>query len=129
MSCRLVTLALLLLSATAFAASAASKANALAKEGDKLYKDGKYKEAAEALKKAYDIDPNPTLIFNIARAYVALAEPDSAFAWLERSSWQWPHRAVQSDPALDGLRADPRFLQLAARIEREMGMQPKLALR
>ena len=67
--------------------------------------------------------------FNIARAYVALAEPDSAFTWLERSSWQWPHRAVQSDPALDGLRADPRFVQLAARIEREMGMRSKLAVR
>jgi TolB-like protein/DNA-binding SARP family transcriptional activator len=66
--------------------------------------------------------------FSIARAYVALAEPDSAFAWLERSSWLWPHRAVRSDPALDRLRSDPRFARLAARIEREMGMQPKLAL-
>ena len=61
--------------------------------------------------------------FNVGRAYVALREPDSAFAWLERSRWQWPHRAVLSDPALDPLRADPRFAQLAARIEREMGLR------
>jgi TolB-like protein/Tfp pilus assembly protein PilF len=61
--------------------------------------------------------------FSIARAYVALGEPDSAFAWLERSSWQWPHRAVRSDPALDPLRSDPRFTELSARIEREMGLQ------
>ena len=61
--------------------------------------------------------------FNVGRAYVALREPDSAFAWLERSRWQWPHRAALSDPALDPLRADPRFARLAARIEREMGLR------
>lgn len=61
--------------------------------------------------------------FNIGRAYVALGEPDSAFAWLERSNWQWPHRAVLSDPALDPLRADPRFARLTARVAREMGIQ------
>lgn len=61
--------------------------------------------------------------FNIARAYVALRQPDSAFAWFERSSWQWPHRAVLSDPALDPLRADPRFARLRARVEREMGLR------
>jgi TolB-like protein/DNA-binding SARP family transcriptional activator len=61
--------------------------------------------------------------FNIGRAYVALREPDSAFAWLERSRWQWPHRAVLSDPALDPVRADPRFARLAARVEREMGIR------
>jgi TolB-like protein/DNA-binding SARP family transcriptional activator len=61
--------------------------------------------------------------FNIGRAYVALREPDSAFAWLERGRWQWPHRAVLSDPALDPVRSDPRFAQLAARVEREMGIR------
>jgi TolB-like protein/DNA-binding SARP family transcriptional activator len=61
--------------------------------------------------------------FNVGRAYVALREPDSAFAWLERSRWQWPHRAVLSDPALDPVRSDPRFARLAARVEREMGIR------
>jgi TolB-like protein/DNA-binding SARP family transcriptional activator len=61
--------------------------------------------------------------FNIARAFVALREPDSAFAWLDRSSWQWPHRAVLSDPALNPLRSDPRFALLTARVEREMGIR------
>jgi Flp pilus assembly protein TadD len=65
----------------------------------------------------------PWEAFNIARAHVALGEPDSAFAWLERSSWRWPHRAVQGDPALDPLRSDPRFAQLAQRVAREMGMR------
>ena len=61
--------------------------------------------------------------FNIGRAYIALREPDSAFAWLERSRWQWPHRAVLSDPALDPLRSDPRFARLVERVEREMGVR------
>jgi TolB-like protein/DNA-binding SARP family transcriptional activator/Flp pilus assembly protein TadD len=61
--------------------------------------------------------------FNVGRAYVALREPDSAFAWLERSRWQWPHRAVLSDPALDPLRTDPRFARLVERVEREMGIR------
>ena len=61
--------------------------------------------------------------FNVGRAYVALREPDSAFAWLERSRWQWPHRAVLSDPALDPLRSDPRFARLTARVQREMGLR------
>jgi TolB-like protein/DNA-binding SARP family transcriptional activator/Flp pilus assembly protein TadD len=59
---------------------------------------------------------------NIARAYVALGQPDSAFAWLERSSWQWPHRASLYDPALDPLRSDPRFAQTANHVERAMGV-------
>lgn len=54
---------------------------------------------------------------------MALGEPDGAFAWLERSIWRWPHRANRYDPALDPLRSDPRFVQLSARIEREMGIQ------
>ncbi len=61
--------------------------------------------------------------FNIGRAYVALREPDSAFAWLERARWQWPHRAVLSDPGLDPIRGDPRFARLASRVEREMGIR------
>lgn len=77
-------------------------------------------EARETLRRA---KRDPREPFNIGRVYVALGEPDSAFAWLGRSSWQWPHRAVLSDPALDPLRADTRFAQLTARVAREMGIQ------
>jgi hypothetical protein len=61
--------------------------------------------------------------YNIARPYLALGEPDSAFAWLDRSSWKWPHRALRADPALDPLRSDPRFVRLSERIDREMGLR------
>jgi serine/threonine-protein kinase len=83
-------------------------------------RSGQREAARESLRRA---KAEPWEAFNIGRAYVALGEADSAFAWLERSNWRWPHRATVSDPALDPLRADPRFAALAARIEREMGIR------
>ena len=81
---------------------------------------GRTREARESLARAkQDVEEG----FDIARAHVGLNEPDSAFAWFERTSWEWPHRAALDDPALDPLRADPRFAQLAARIQRDMGMR------
>lgn len=61
--------------------------------------------------------------FTIARAWVAMRDADSAFAWLDRSSWLWPHRAALIDPALDPIRADPRFTRLSERIAQEMGLR------
>lgn len=61
--------------------------------------------------------------FSIGRAYVALGEPDSAFAWFDRADWRWPHRGNRFDPALDPVRADPRFARLSARVDREMGVR------
>src|SRR6185295_9175625 len=76
---RLVPILLLLLASSAFAAKKDkdkdkdkepdSKSAQLAKEGDRLYKDGKYREAADAMKQAYELDKNPVLLFNMARAY------------------------------------------------------------
>ena len=81
---------------------------------------GRRAEAERLLERA---KADPWEGFNIARAYVALGEPDSAFAWLDRSSWQWPHRAVRADPALDPLRSDPRFTRLSERVDHEMGIR------
>ncbi len=60
-------LGVLFLLSTAQAAN--PKSGALIKEGDRLYKENKYREAAEALKKAYDLEPAGVLLYNIARAY------------------------------------------------------------
>jgi tetratricopeptide (TPR) repeat protein len=62
-------LVLVALTLSAIALGANSKASALAKEADRLYKDNKYKEAAETLRQAYDADPNGLYLYNIARAY------------------------------------------------------------
>ena len=50
----------------------------LQREAERLYEAGKYREAAETLKKATAKDNDPTLLFNIARAYEQAAElPDA----------------------------------------------------
>ena len=110
------------------AVSALKKAAELGPErpdflADLAYVQALQGETAAALATLKRAKEQPFEAFNIGRAYVALQEPDSAFAWLERSNWQWPHRAVRSDPGLDPLRGDPRFARLTARVDREMGMR------
>ena len=113
---------------TAEALSAVRKGIDLAPErtdflGDLAYVQALAGETREARASLQRAKKDPMEPFTIARAHTALGEPDSAFAWLERSNWKFPHRAARSDPALDPLRSDPRFSQLSARVEREMGMQ------
>jgi TolB-like protein/DNA-binding SARP family transcriptional activator/Tfp pilus assembly protein PilF len=79
--------------------------------------------AGDARATLHDAKREPWESFNVARAHIALGEPDSAFAWLERSNWRWPHRAARDDPALDPLRGDARFATLEEWVEREMGMR------
>jgi tetratricopeptide (TPR) repeat protein len=40
----------------------------LVKDAEKLYLQAKYREAAELLKKAHDLEPEPRILYNIARA-------------------------------------------------------------
>jgi serine/threonine-protein kinase len=93
---------------------------ALANMAYVLARSGRASEAREYLRRA-KMEPQGT--FYIGRAHVALGEADSAFVWLERSQWRWAHRAVRADPALDPVRSDPRFAQLMARVDREMGLR------
>ena len=81
---------------------------------------GDTESALESLRRAKEQPFEP---FNIARAFVALGQTDSAFVWLEKSNWHFPHRAVVSDPGLDPVRSDARFVRLAERIDREMGVR------
>lgn len=82
---------------------------------------GRGQEAAEILRQVKAMGSTPP--FPIARAHIALDEADSAFVWLDRVRWQWPPHGVRSDPALDPLRTDTRFVELSARIDREMGIR------
>ncbi len=90
---------------------------------DLAYVQARLGKAAAARENLERAKARPFEPFNIGRAYVALGNADSAFAWLERSTWQFPHRAVLSDPALDPIRGDVRFARLRARIPQEMGIR------
>jgi tetratricopeptide (TPR) repeat protein len=55
----------------------------------------------------------------IARTYVALGEPDSAFHWLSRGVEQrdpFFHSEGFAAPVFDALRGDPRFASLIERL-------------
>jgi TolB-like protein/Flp pilus assembly protein TadD len=103
------------------ALAAVQKAIALSPErpdfvADLAYIQARRGENAAAVETLERAKADPFEPFNIARAYVALQQTDSAFAWLERSNWNWSHRADRRDPAMDAVRSDPRFARLSARV-------------
>jgi serine/threonine-protein kinase len=56
--------------------------------------------------------------YDVARAYFCLGENDKGFEWLERSysMREWTLVYVKSSPQLDGVRTDPRYLDLLKRL-------------
>src|SRR5690349_791318 len=70
--------------ATAWAQKTEKRAAALVKEGERLYSSGKYRVAAETLKKAQDLQPNPKRIYNIARAYERSGDLREALSWYQQ---------------------------------------------
>ncbi|WIG95260.1 tetratricopeptide repeat protein [Myxococcus sp. SDU36] len=77
-------------------------AAALIKEGERLYQAGKYREAAEALKKAHEAQPHPRLIYNIAISLENAGDLREAVSWYQ-----------QYVGATDG--TDPTLLKRSAR--------------
>jgi tetratricopeptide (TPR) repeat protein len=65
---RLAAVVALGLSLAALGAGKPRRAAELVKDAEKLYLQAKYKEAAELLKKAHEIEPDPKILYNIARA-------------------------------------------------------------
>ena len=58
--------------------------------------------------------------FVIARAYTALRQRDSAFAWLERADWRWPPWGNVHASELSSLWSDPRYAVLTRRVGRAL---------
>jgi tetratricopeptide (TPR) repeat protein len=62
--------------------------------------------------------PRPPSPFLVAFAYVGLEDKDRAFAWFEKAiearSWESP--MLKASPIFDGIRSDPRFPALLARV-------------
>jgi len=62
----------------------AEKLARLVLEADRLYKNGRYHESAERLKEAYALEPNPRLLYNIARAYDQAGELTEALDYYQQ---------------------------------------------
>jgi serine/threonine protein kinase/Tfp pilus assembly protein PilF len=73
------------------------------------------KVLAEMMEMSKPGQPSP---YAIAALYAALGEKERAFEWLEKVYEQRSYHVVflNADPALDGLRGDPRFTDLLRRI-------------
>lgn len=104
---RLVLLTVLALSSLVLAAN--PKASALAKDADRLYKDNKYKEAAETLQRAYDAEATPLYLYNIARAYDQAGELEQGQEYYRRyvalpTSDTQPDLVKKANLAMDRIR-------------------------
>jgi TolB-like protein/DNA-binding winged helix-turn-helix (wHTH) protein/Flp pilus assembly protein TadD len=74
-------------------------------------------EVAEAERRALAPYPRAQL-WDVAADYALLGDKDRAFEWLTRSfrEGEWEVTSLVVDDRLEGLRADPRFRELARRI-------------
>jgi tetratricopeptide (TPR) repeat protein len=94
----LLSMALLLAAPSgAWAQKGAKNPAALVKEGERLYNAGKYREAAEVLKKAQEAQPNPKLIYNIARAYEQAGDLRESLSYYQQYVGQ---KTDDADPML-----------------------------
>ena len=104
---RFVLLLALIPAMSALAAN--PKATALAKDADRLYKDNRYKDAAETLKQAYDAEPTALYLYNIARAYDQAAELELSLEYYRKyvglpSDETQPDLVKKANLAMDRLR-------------------------
>lgn len=104
---RFALVLLLLVSGAAWAAN--SKASALAKEAEKAYKDTRYEDAANLLKQAYEADPNPKFLFNLARALDQAGKLEASLDAYRKyvalpSDETEPDTVVKANKAMDRIR-------------------------
>ncbi len=84
-----------------------------------LARAGRRREALATLDELRRIakpqDPSP---FRLAYVHLGLGDTDVAFDWLEKSveARDWQLGMLKVEPAFDGLRSDPRFVALLARV-------------
>jgi tetratricopeptide (TPR) repeat protein len=83
----------------------------LFEEGMRRFGAKDYKSAVEVFRRVFQLDPNPFVLYNIARCYEELGDPDSAVRYYQRAL------------ALDGLPKEVRK-ETVARLERlEIALQ------
>lgn len=86
-----------------------TRARELYLEGDRFYREGRYEQAVEAFREAYELSERPQLLYNMANAYERLNRLREAGDALEQ---YLPHA-----PAEDRSAVESRLTALRARME------------
>ena len=89
----------------------------LAEDSEKAYKAGNFEKAAKLLRKAHDLYPEPTLLYNLGRALEGMGDAKDAVAAYE----SYLHDAKQID---DRGAIERRITTLKKQIEREQQPPP-----
>ncbi len=92
-----------------------ASALALARAGDEAYKAGDFERAAELVRRAYELYPEPLLLYNLALALDGMGKPSEALDYYERYLATNPD--VKDRGAIERRVATMRS-QLAAQAER-----------
>jgi tetratricopeptide (TPR) repeat protein len=96
----------------AYADDNRDKALKLFEDSNKAYKSGKFEDAADLLRKAYELFPEPILLYNLGRAQEGLGDPQGALDSYE----QYLKEAKQVD---DRGAIERRIETLKAQIEKQ----------
>src|SRR5690349_10624909 len=104
-------------SAVAHAGDKRTQAVQLAEDSEKAYKAGNFEKAAKLLRKAHELYPEPTLLYNLGRALEGMGDAKEAVAAYEG----YLHDAKQID---DRGAIERRVATLKKQIEREQQPPP-----
>lgn len=106
------------LSATARAENAAESAQQHFDRGAKLYNLGHFQEAIGDFEKAYDLDPSPIFLFNIAQSHRQLGNKERALFFYRRYLEQAPNAGNRDD-------VEKRMKDLQASLQQEAELKQK----
>lgn len=86
--------------------------------GASHYGAKRYQAAVDAWTRCEAIGHNPVVMYNLGAGYALLNDKDRAFEWLDKAvtAGFQQEAQLQNDADLAGLRHDPRYVELAARI-------------
>lgn len=81
----------------AFAQSDRERARSIVVEGQKKFKAGQHQEAAALFLEAFQLDPHPVIMYNVARSYEEGGELINALQYYRLALQQRPSRAVREE--------------------------------
>ncbi|MEO1272177.1 MAG: PEGA domain-containing protein [Myxococcota bacterium] len=81
----------------ALAQSDRERARQIVVEGQRNFKEGRYQEAASQFLEAFQLDPHPVIMYNVARSYEEAGELIQALKYYRQAIQQRPSRAVREE--------------------------------